>query len=357
MLDSIRALAEFVADRQTVISTLLANLGALSESVGGRSREFIQLLTWANRPVDAAMEVLDEFRKSALYGPQFTRTLVRLLHHLGIEPGASIDDGLDKAITNFDDTLDGFKMIPVVWENIEPPAPRGSDGLFARAGPTARNPRCVAGRSAGGAVQPLRAPGAQIALGAVAMMLIGVLAATATVMYLRPPGQTAVIFYTDDAATVHPGDPVRIAGVTVGRIKDLAIEPDQIRVRASVAADAFVGDRSQVQVRMRTVVGGYYTAITSLGDKPLGAQPIPRERVRMPYNLIRTVSEAAAVTDRVEPAPIRDVLDKLQRGLAGDNVEAVSALLEAGTGWPTRSNSNADSSPRSSPSPTSTSRL
>ncbi|BBY55755.1 hypothetical protein MKOR_30060 [Mycolicibacillus koreensis] len=181
-------------------------------------------------------------------------------------------------------------------------------------------------------MQPLRAPGAQIALGAVAMMLIGVLAATATVMYLRPPGQTAVIFYTDDAATVHPGDPVRIAGVTVGRIKDLAIEPDQIRVRASVAADAFVGDRSQVQVRMRTVVGGYYTAITSLGDKPLGAQPIPRERVRMPYNLIRTVSEAAAVTDRVEPAPIRDVLDKLQRGLAGDNVEAVSALLEAGTG-------------------------
>ncbi|HLR98359.1 MCE family protein [Mycolicibacillus parakoreensis] len=125
MLDSIRTLTSFVADRQTVITTLLANLGALSESVGGRSREFIELLRWANRPVDAAMGVLDEFRKSALYGPQFTQTLVRLLHHLGIEPGASIDDGLDKAITNFNDTLDGFKMIPVVWENIEPP---GSDG-------------------------------------------------------------------------------------------------------------------------------------------------------------------------------------------------------------------------------------
>lgn len=121
MLASIGQLTEFVADRQSVISTLLTNLTALSESVGGRSREFIQLLDWANRPVDAALGVLDEFRKSALYGPEFTRTLVRLLHNLGIKPGADIDDGLDKAVTNFNDTLDGFKMIPVVWENIPPP--------------------------------------------------------------------------------------------------------------------------------------------------------------------------------------------------------------------------------------------
>lgn len=128
LLDSIRTLTGFVADRQTVIATLLANLTVLSESVGGRSREFIQLLEWANRPVDAAMGVLDEFRKSALYGPEFTSTLVRLLRNLGLTPGASIDDGLDKAITNFNDTLDGFKMIPVVWENIEPP---GTDGVPA----------------------------------------------------------------------------------------------------------------------------------------------------------------------------------------------------------------------------------
>ncbi|HLR98358.1 MCE family protein [Mycolicibacillus parakoreensis] len=178
----------------------------------------------------------------------------------------------------------------------------------------------------------MRGPGGQAALGAIALALVAVAVATAALVYVRPPGQTAVVFYTDDAAAVHPGDPVRIAGVTVGRIKDLAIEPERVRVRAAVAADAFVGDRSQVEVRMRTVVGGHYTAITSLGEKPLGDTPIPAERVRMPYNLIRTVSDATTVTGRLAPAPIRAVLDKLQRGLAGDNVEAVSALLEAGSG-------------------------
>lgn len=125
MLDSIRQLTDFVADRQSVASTLLANLSALSDAVGGRAREFIQLLEWANRPVDAAMGVLDEFRKSNVYGPRFTQALVRLLHNMGLKPGADIDDGLDKAITNFNDTLDGFKMIPVVWANIDPPGQTG----------------------------------------------------------------------------------------------------------------------------------------------------------------------------------------------------------------------------------------
>lgn len=125
MLDSVRRLTEFVSDRQSVISTLMVNLSAMSEAVGGRSREFIQLLEWANRPVDSALTVLDEFRKSDLYGPQFTQAVVRLLKNAGIQPGVDINDALDRALTNFNDAIDGFKMVPVVWENIGPPGSPG----------------------------------------------------------------------------------------------------------------------------------------------------------------------------------------------------------------------------------------
>ncbi len=125
MLNSIHRLTELVADRQSVISTLMRNLTTLSDSVGGRSKEFIQLLEWANRPLDAALNVLDEFRKSDLYGPQFTQAVVRALNNIGIRPGADISDGLDKALTNFNDAIDSFKMIPVVWENIGPPSATG----------------------------------------------------------------------------------------------------------------------------------------------------------------------------------------------------------------------------------------
>jgi len=125
MLDSIRRLTEFVSDRQSVISTLMRNLSAVSESVAGRSKELIQLLEWANRPMDAALTVLDEFRKSDLYGPQFTQAVVRLLNNVGMKPGADIDNALDKALTNVNDAIDSFKMIPVVWENIGPPSASG----------------------------------------------------------------------------------------------------------------------------------------------------------------------------------------------------------------------------------------
>ena len=61
----------------------------------------------------------------------------------------------------------------------------------------------------------------------------------------------------------------------MGTVKDLSLETDQVRVRASVDRDAFVGDQSQFEVRMLTVVGGYYVTINSLGDVPLGSRPIP----------------------------------------------------------------------------------
>ena len=127
MLDGIRKLTEFVSDRQQVVATLMRNLSAIADTFGGHSKDFVQVLDWLNRPVDAALSVLDEFRKSELYGPVFTSAAVRLLENAGFKPGAAdIDEGLDRAITVFDDYSDAFKRVPVMWDNVEPPAEPGT---------------------------------------------------------------------------------------------------------------------------------------------------------------------------------------------------------------------------------------
>jgi phospholipid/cholesterol/gamma-HCH transport system substrate-binding protein len=166
--------------------------------------------------------------------------------------------------------------------------------------------------------------------GVAALVVVTVLALTAASVYVSPPGQRSVVFYTDDAASVRPGDGVRIAGITVGKVEDMSIEPDRVRVRATVDQDAFVGDQSQIQVRMLTVVGGYYVNLTSLGDKPLGQRPIPMERVTMPYNLMRTLADSTKITEDVNPKPIRESLDEVQAGLTGTNVDTLSAVVQAG---------------------------
>lgn len=127
MLDSIRTLTSYVSNRQEVVATLMRNLSSLAETFGGHSGDFVQILEWLNRPIDSALTVLDEFRKSELYGPQFTSAAVRLLTNMGFTPGeADMDEGIDRAITVFDDYSDAFKRIPVMWDNVAPAAEPGT---------------------------------------------------------------------------------------------------------------------------------------------------------------------------------------------------------------------------------------
>ncbi|MGA7054046.1 MAG: MlaD family protein, partial [Mycobacterium sp.] len=144
--------------------------------------------------------------------------------------------------------------------------------------------------------------------GAGALVVALVVTLAVAWLYVRPPGQKTITFYTNDAASVHPGDQVRIAGIPVGKVSDLALEPNRVRVRVRVEGSAFVGDQSQVDVRMLTVVGGYYVNIVSLGDTPLGAEPIPAERVTMPYNLMQTLADSTKITNKVNPTPLKESL-------------------------------------------------
>jgi phospholipid/cholesterol/gamma-HCH transport system substrate-binding protein len=122
MLDSIRKLTEFVADRQQVTATLMRNLSEVADTMGGHSKDLIFILNQTEtKPINALLLVLDEFRKSELFGLEFTRTVTELLHNAGLKFGASIDNGLDRALSNLDDFTEAFKLVPVMREDITPP--------------------------------------------------------------------------------------------------------------------------------------------------------------------------------------------------------------------------------------------
>jgi phospholipid/cholesterol/gamma-HCH transport system substrate-binding protein len=176
-------------------------------------------------------------------------------------------------------------------------------------------------------MQPLKSPIAWGLAGVALTMAIGLILGG---IYVASPWQRTVVFYTSDAASIRQGDQVRMAGITVGSVKELSIEPNQVRVVARVDRSAFVGDRSQVDVRMLTVVGGYSVNIESVGDAPLGDAPIPQDRVTMPYNLMSALTATTKITDNLNPQPINQSLNEFQSGLEGPNVESLSAIINAG---------------------------
>lgn len=144
MLESIHKLTRFVADRQRVVATLMHNLSDVADAIGGNSKDLIQILDWINRPMDGALQAIDEFRKSHLYGPEFTATVTRLLTNMGFPPivdGAirwrlgpgtgpelpsDVGAALDRAFTNVDDYVEAFKLVPAFWENIPEPPESGA---------------------------------------------------------------------------------------------------------------------------------------------------------------------------------------------------------------------------------------
>ncbi|QLL07381.1 MlaD family protein [Mycobacterium vicinigordonae] len=141
MLTSIRKLTRFVSDRERTISTLMRNLSDVAATMKTHSKDLIQLVDWVNRPMNGALDVLDEFRKSQVYGGEFTDAVLRILTNIGFPRGANsgaqfvygtpnhdatdIDAGLDRAFTVLDDFTDAFKLVPVMWENIPPPSRAG----------------------------------------------------------------------------------------------------------------------------------------------------------------------------------------------------------------------------------------
>jgi phospholipid/cholesterol/gamma-HCH transport system substrate-binding protein len=132
MLDSIHKLTEFVADRQHVTETIVSNLATLAQGVRGRAESLTEIIELAGGPIDQALSVLDEFRKSHLYGEAFTGEATRLLAAIGLKPGIDIDTALDKAFTNVYDNLDLVKRVPVIWENIPPPPMAGTPAPCSR---------------------------------------------------------------------------------------------------------------------------------------------------------------------------------------------------------------------------------
>jgi phospholipid/cholesterol/gamma-HCH transport system substrate-binding protein len=174
----------------------------------------------------------------------------------------------------------------------------------------------------------LRSP---LAWGITAMAVAVILGLVLTYIHVNPPGKgQQVSFYTDDANAVRTGDEVRMAGIKVGTVSDLKLEPNQVLVTAKIDDTAFVGDQSQVDVRMLTVVGGYYVNIASMGNAKLGREIIPLSRVTMPYSLIQTLVDTTKITQNVNTKPINESLNQISTGLTGTNVQVVAATIDAG---------------------------
>jgi phospholipid/cholesterol/gamma-HCH transport system substrate-binding protein len=154
----------------------------------------------------------------------------------------------------------------------------------------------------------------------------------------------AVIFYAKDlpffngttyraefteAAGLRADDEVRVAGIKVGEVKDVALAEDRVLVRFRVS-DVWIGNHTTASIKIKTLLGRKFLALDPSGDRAQDPnQPIPRDRTVTPYDVTQALqglaSTAGAIdtsqlaasfraisdTFRDEPAQVRTALDGL----------------------------------------------
>ncbi|WP_448626825.1 MCE family protein [Geodermatophilus sp. URMC 64] len=168
-----------------------------------------------------------------------------------------------------------------------------------------------------------------VVIGALSLSVIAALVLLAFNVQSLPliGGGTVYQAQFSEAAGLQPDDPVRVAGVKVGKVEGLALEDGAVTVEFRVK-DAFVGDRSEAAIKIETVLGAKYLALVPRGASALDpGQPIPLERTASPYDVVEAFADLSTTIDQIDTAQLAGSFEVLSQTFA-DTPEEVRTSLE-----------------------------
>jgi phospholipid/cholesterol/gamma-HCH transport system substrate-binding protein len=158
-----------------------------------------------------------------------------------------------------------------------------------------------------------------IVIGAVSLLVLVLLVlASLNIRDLPLIGQGAT--YTarfGEAAGVQPDDDVRIAGIRVGSVTDVALDGNDV-VISFKAPDAWIGDQTRASIEIKTLLGQKYIALDPEGSQPLDPDvSIPRSRTTAPFDVIQAFSDLTTTVEGLNTDQLGESLNTLSQTLDG----------------------------------------
>lgn len=134
-----------------------------------------------------------------------------------------------------------------------------------------------------------------------------------------------------NASGLTGGDPVYVAGVPAGRVEDVTLARDRVRVGFRLDKAQALGNRTTVTVRLRTVLGKRFLDVMPAGvpnSTANGVDPriIPLSRTTVPYSLDEVGRKAADTAEHVDQQPLTAMMNTLAETMPGNSAELGQAL-------------------------------
>ncbi|OCB49005.1 virulence factor Mce [Mycobacterium vulneris] len=130
-----------------------------------------------------------------------------------------------------------------------------------------------------------------------------------------------------NASGLSGGDPVYVAGVPAGRVEDVALAVDRVRVGFRLDKAQALGNRTTVTVRLRTVLGKRFLDVMPAGTvNGLDSNLIPLSRTTVPYSLDEVGRKAADTAEHIDQQPLTAMMNTLAETMPGNSTELGKAL-------------------------------
>jgi phospholipid/cholesterol/gamma-HCH transport system substrate-binding protein len=107
-------------------------------------------------------------------------------------------------------------------------------------------------------------------------------------------------------------DEVRVAGVRVGKVQEVALAGDHVRVEFTVQRGIDFGRDTGVDIKVKTLLGAMYLSLVPKGGGQLEeGSVIPMARTTSPYDVVEAFSGLADTSERIDTDQLATSLDTL----------------------------------------------
>jgi phospholipid/cholesterol/gamma-HCH transport system substrate-binding protein len=167
-----------------------------------------------------------------------------------------------------------------------------------------------------------------IPIGVVSLLVIGLVLTAAVYSDDLPVigGGTTYSAEFREAAGIQADDEVRIAGIKVGSVSDVELDGDRVVVSFKVK-DAWVGDRSRADIKIKTLLGQKFLSLRPDGEEVLDPDTrIPLERTTAPYDVLEAFRGLADTVNEVDTEQLAESFEVIAETFADTPDEVRSAL-------------------------------
>ena len=180
-----------------------------------------------------------------------------------------------------------------------------------------------------------------VIIGAVSLAVIAALILAAFRAQDLPLIGGGDVYYAafSESGGLKANDEVRIAGVRVGKVEEVTLDGDHVRVAFRVDSGNQFGTETAAAIKIKTLLGSMYLALQPAGSGQMAEESeIPEERTQSPYDVVEAFSGLAETSEKIDTDQLaqglttladlmRNTPEEFRRAL--DGVSALSANVAA----------------------------